>query len=135
MKTFKQHINEKWIRSGEGKWISGFFDIYKNPRGKEMKKLASSTRGFIAPNGDVYVINDGIHADLAILGKNDFSVRKSLPIIFGDFKKKPMEITIGDYTENTVYKDTPIETTTMIIKDNPWIKRTFGKVKVKPRWE
>jgi len=132
MKTYRQ-LREKWIRSGKtivfnkGKKI----DIFINPTMRELKTINDTgMRGFIAPNGKVYIASNGIHEDIANIIKDEVTVSNSIPIIIEDISKMYSDAThirIGDY--NNKWSNKQKQAKDIILK-NTWIKKMFNDVRV-----
>ncbi len=103
----------------------GEVKIYVNPTRKELKEILDvSVRGFAAPNGNAYVVSDGIHSQLATILKNEISIKDSVPFIIYNKTRKTTKILFGDYINVTKYSE-DWEGATQVLENNMWIKKMF----------
>ena len=133
MKTFRQ-LREKWIKSGKSGWADRFtIDILINPTRYEMRNFDDPPRGFVHPNGKVYICSDGaIHTDIIRIMGNELPARSSIPFIVEDEWANPVKIRIGDYISRTKWKKSG--EVVSIIENNTWFKKMFKKVEVLPAY-
>jgi len=133
MKSYKQ-LREKWLTSFQNKSYSGRIsnkmDIYVNPNMKELKDIQNSNkqnapRGFLAPNGKVYIASTSIHPWIMDRIDKIISRRKSIPIVIW-FDQNPTQILIGDFIGETEWSgDKNRNRAAKVIYANPWLNRLF----------
>ena len=71
MKSFKEHITEKWIATGPIPFSDEMFDIFKTPTHSEYIELVKSMpspddfAGILSKRGDIYIFAGVLHTEAA----------------------------------------------------------------------